>query len=109
MGARHRPQDARPITKKLAKPDRYGGGYRLALLKNVIEVLAGDTQESGDLRLGLAGRRDHLLAQQFARMRRTPIRITFGGILGHGPAPQWYCSQSTYLKRSRFRHGSDPC
>src|SRR6266852_1059106 len=95
MGALHPAPDAGAIAKKLAKPDRHGGGYGLALLKKIIEVLAGDTQESRNLRLGLAGRRDHFLAQQFARMRRTPIRVTFGGILGHGAAPQWYCSRST--------------
>jgi hypothetical protein len=98
MGALHPAPDVSAVTKKLAKPDRHGGGYRLALPKNVVEVLAGDPQERGNLRLGLAGRRDHFLAQQLAGMRRTPIWIAFSNILSHGPAPQWYCSKSTYLK-----------
>jgi hypothetical protein len=55
-------QTPAPSPKKLAKPDRHGGRYGLALLDNIVKVLAGDTQESGDLGLGPAGRRYHLLA-----------------------------------------------
>src|SRR5207245_577817 len=36
-----------------------------------------------DLGLAPAGRRDHF-TQQFAGMRRAPVRIALGGIFGHG-------------------------
>jgi hypothetical protein len=45
-------------------------------------MLAGNTQQRGDLGLALAGRRDHL-AQQFAGVRRTPLRIAFHAVFGH--------------------------
>src|SRR6202030_3377415 len=84
IGALHSNPDAGAIAKELAEPDRHGGGDRLALLENIVKVLAGNTQESGNLGLGLTGRGDHLLTQQFARMRRTPVRIALGSMLGHG-------------------------
>src|SRR5262249_15714993 len=95
MGALHPAPNARPITKKLAKPDGHGGGYRLALRKNVVGGLAGGAPEGSNLRLGFSSCRGHPLAKRVARGGRTPVRITFGGILGHGAAPQWYCSKST--------------
>jgi len=84
MGALHSNPDSRTIAKELATLDRDGGGDRLALLENIVKALAGNTQESGNLGLGLAGCGDHLLAQQFARMRRTSVRIALGSVFGHG-------------------------
>src|SRR5579885_873553 len=95
IGTLHPHPDTSSIAKKLAKTNRYRRRNRLTLLKDVVQVLAGNTEKRRDLGLGLAGRRDDLLAQQLAGMSGAPVRIALGGILGHGSAPQWYCSKST--------------
>ena len=51
-------------------------------------MLAGDTKQSGDLIPGLAGRGDHILAQQFAWVNRAPVPVALGYIFDHSIAPQ---------------------
>jgi hypothetical protein len=72
VGALHPHPNTCPVAEQLAEPDCEGGGHRLALRQDVVEVLAGNTEQRGDLGLALAGRRDHL-AQQFAGVGRTAL------------------------------------
>jgi len=76
------------IAEQLTEPDGDGRGNRFALVKDIVKMLAGDPKHGGDLAPGLASRGDHILAQQFAWMSRTPVPVAFGDILGHGITPQ---------------------
>ena len=74
----HSRPDPSAIAKQLTEPDSDGRGNRLALVENIIEMLARDPKQGGDLAPGLARRRDHILAQQFAWVSRAPVPVALG-------------------------------
>ena len=57
-----------------------GRRHRLALAQNIVEVLAGDTEEPRNLSLCSASGWNDILPQQSTGMGRTPIRITLGNM-----------------------------
>jgi hypothetical protein len=95
IGALRPDPDRGSITEEFAETDGYGRGNRLPLLKDIVKVLTGNTKESSDLSLRLAGRGNYVLAQQFTRMSRAPVPIVLSSIFDRDSAPQWYCSRST--------------
>jgi hypothetical protein len=95
IGALHPNPGPRSVTKEFAKMNGYGRGNGFSLLKNIVKVLARNSEEGCDLGLCFAGRGDYVHAQQFARMGRAPVRTALGCILDHSSASQWYCSKST--------------
>ena len=56
--ALHSRPDPSTIAEQLTEPDGDGRGNRFALVEDIVEVLAGDPKQGGDLAPGLAGRRD---------------------------------------------------
>src|SRR6266550_6467200 len=68
--ALHSRPDPSTIAEQLTEPDGDGRGNRFALVEDIVEMLARDPKQGGDLAPGLAGRRDHILAQQFAWVTR---------------------------------------
>src|SRR5258708_7886220 len=66
----HARPDSRAIAKKLAEADRDGRRHRLFLPQDVVKVLARNPQQSGDFRLGPAGRRDEVTAKRRPRLGR---------------------------------------
>src|SRR5262249_55716301 len=95
VGALHSDPDRGAVAEQLTESDRDRWRYRLALCQDIVKVLAGKGGEGGDLGLRFAGRRNYF-AQQFARMRRAPIRIALSGIFGHG-------LNRSYVSYSDFR------
>lgn len=83
VGRLHARPRAGPIAKQLAEAHGDRERHRLALAHDVVEMPARDTQQAGDLRLGSAGRRNHVLAQKSAGMSRTTGSIAPGNV-GHG-------------------------
>src|SRR5205814_4985591 len=63
------------VAKELAEPNCNGWRNRLALIQNVVKVLARNSDETGNFHLAPPGGRDHFVAKQCARMRRAPVRI----------------------------------
>ena len=86
--ALHSRPDPGAIAEQLTEPDGDGRGNRFPLVEDIVEMLARDTKQGGDLTPGLAGRGDHILAQQFAWVSRAPVPVALGCIFGHGIAPQ---------------------
>ena len=82
--ALHSRPDSSAIAEQLTEPDGDGRGNRFALVEDILEMRAGDPKQGGDLAPGLAGRRDHILAQQFAWVSRAPVPVALGYIFGHG-------------------------
>src|SRR5579872_3145340 len=74
----HAYPDPGAIAKQLAKSDRHGRRDRLALAQNVVEMLPRNAEKVRNLGLSFAGRRNHILPQQSARMGRTAISIALG-------------------------------
>lgn len=68
------------VAKKLAEPNRYGRRHRFALTQDIVEMLARDAEQLGDLGFGPPCGWNHILAQQSAGMGRAPTRITFGNM-----------------------------
>src|SRR5438105_10959798 len=94
VGGLHANPHSRAVSEQLAEPNRDDRRDRLALAQNVMEMLARNTEKLRDLRLGSAGRRNHVLPEQRTRMGRAAIGATLGD-LRHDDSPQWYCSKST--------------
>jgi hypothetical protein len=63
VGPLHAHPDAGTVAEQLAEPDGDRRRHRLALLEDVVKVLAGNAEQRGDLGLAPAGRRDHLAQQ----------------------------------------------
>jgi hypothetical protein len=55
VGGLHSRPNSRAVAKKLAKPDRYGRGNRLFFPQDIVEMLTGNPEQPGYLRLGPAG------------------------------------------------------
>jgi hypothetical protein len=92
IGRLHAAPDTGTITKQLSEPHSYRWGHWLPLLEKVIQVLTRNAEQRGDLNLAPTGRRDDL-AQQLARVRRTPVLVALDPIFGHGR-----CSSVILLK-----------
>src|SRR6202158_5245568 len=69
----HPGPDSRPVAKKLAEPNRYGRGYWLSFLQDVVKMLARNSEQSGDLRLGPTGGWDDVIPKHRTGMRRAAI------------------------------------
>ena len=76
------------IAKQFTEPDGNGRGNRFALVKDVVEMLARDPKQGGDLAPGLASRRDHILTQQFAWVSSGTGSDRAWLHIGHSIAPQ---------------------
>ena len=84
VGRLHAQPNPGPIAEQLAQANRNGGRDRFALFQYVVKVLPRNPQQPRDVGLGPPGRRNDGLAQQFAGMGRTAVRVADGGVLGHG-------------------------
>src|SRR5258705_13266830 len=95
----HARPDSGAIAKKLAEANRDGRRHRLSLPQDVVKVLARNSQQAGDFRLGPAGRRDDVIAKQRPRMSRTAVLAALCRI-DHA------CSFSGIVRnrRDRLRH-----
>jgi hypothetical protein len=76
------------VPEQLAEPHGHGRRYWLPLGQDIIEVLAGDAEQTGDFGLRLTGGRDHVLAQQSAGMDGAALRIALRRVFGHPFTPQ---------------------
>jgi hypothetical protein len=83
----HTGPHATAVAEQLAETNRNGRRHRLALSQDIVEVLAGNPEQAGDLGLAPAGRRNHVFAQKGTRMRRAPSGVALGGA-GHVRPPQ---------------------
>jgi hypothetical protein len=81
MCALHSRPDPSAIAEQLTERDGDGRGTRLALVEDIAEILARDPKQGGDLAPGLAGRRDNILAQQFAWVGRAPVPVALGSAM----------------------------
>ena len=54
------------VAEQLAETQRHAWGHRLLFLKQVVKRLPGDTEQPGDLGLGMVDRWQHILAQQLS-------------------------------------------
>src|SRR5215210_3838570 len=88
MGRLHPDPDAGAVAEQLAKAYGNRGGHGLPLIKDVVEVLTRDAEQTSDLRLRPCDRWDNLFAQQLARMTRAAVRVATCRNLGpdlHSP------------------------
>src|SRR6202041_915355 len=70
VGGLHPGPDSRPVAKKFAEPNCNGWRHRLSFLQDVVEVLARNPEQAGDLRLGAAGGWNNVIAKQRTWMSR---------------------------------------
>ena len=73
----HAYPDSGAVTEQFAEPNRHGRRNRFALAENIVEMLAGDAEQLGNLGFGPASGWNHILPQQSAGMGRTTTPITF--------------------------------
>src|SRR5437763_11712657 len=83
VGSLHANPNSGAVAEQLAEANRDARRDGLTLAQNVMEMLTGNAEKPRDLGLGPAGRRNHILPQQGARMGRTAIRVTLGD-MSHG-------------------------
>lgn len=76
IGPLHPDPEQRGVPEQLGQAHGNLGADGLPLGQDVVEVLARDAEHPRDLGFGLAGGGDHVLAEQFARMRRAAVGVT---------------------------------
>ncbi len=69
------------VAAELAETQRHAGRHRLTLVDDVVERLPRDAEQARNLGLGLAERRQDVLAQQFSRMHG--LQATKEPVLAH--------------------------
>src|SRR5215213_4507536 len=83
VGALHSDPDTRSVPEQLAEANGDGRGNWFFLVQDVIEVLTRDAEQARDLRLGPSSRRDHVLSQKSAGVRRATVRVSDGRMFRH--------------------------
>src|SRR5260370_16732241 len=69
----HPGPDSRTVAEQLAEANRDRRGHRLFFLQDIVKMLAGNPEQSGDFRLGPAGGGDNVIAKQRTAMSRAPL------------------------------------
>lgn len=75
IGTLHLDPDKRRIPEQLCKPHCDFRADRLPFGQKVVQVLARYAEHPRDFDFRFAGRGDHVLAEQFARMRRAAVGV----------------------------------
>src|SRR5579872_349450 len=71
----HSRPDSGAVAKELAEPDRDRRGHRFSFLQDIVEMLARNREQSGDLGFGPTGSRNNVVAKQRAGMGRAPVLV----------------------------------
>src|SRR5260370_9418519 len=69
----HPGPDSRTVAEQLAEANRDRRGHRLFFLQDIVKMLAGNPEQSGDFRLGPAGGGGNVIPKQRTGMSRAPL------------------------------------
>ena len=75
IGALHPDPDQRFVAEQLCEAHGHLSADRFPLGQDVVKMLARNAKHARDFCFGLAGRGDHILTEQFARMRRATVGV----------------------------------